>query len=144
MAGRGKQHTSLPRTFTIPGYRFTSRECAQPLTRMSYRSTCILKSPRIWTKRIWIVAKIGESQCLWWFKPWYRLSSWVYSRIIRLLARIGIKREGFSVAFSLSDVSEIAQFVAKEKELAEIHSKLNGDGSYRTVVLHELGGMGKT
>jgi ATP/maltotriose-dependent transcriptional regulator MalT len=34
--------------------------------------------------------------------------------------------------------------VAREKELVEIHSKLNGDGSRRTVVLHGLGGMGKT
>ena len=37
----------------------------------------------------------------------------------KLLTRIGIKREDFSVAFSLSDVSEIECFVAREKELAE-------------------------
>jgi AAA+ ATPase superfamily predicted ATPase len=34
--------------------------------------------------------------------------------------------------------------VAREEELAEVHSKLNGDGSRRTVVLHGLGGIGKT
>jgi hypothetical protein len=34
--------------------------------------------------------------------------------------------------------------VAREEELAEIHTKLSGDGSRRTVVLHGLGGIGKT
>ena len=34
--------------------------------------------------------------------------------------------------------------MAREEELAEIHTKLSGDGSRRTVVLHGLGGMGKT
>ncbi|KAN0067922.1 HET domain containing protein [Elaphomyces granulatus] len=56
----------------------------------------------------------------------------------------GTKREDFSAAFSLSDVSEIEQFVAREEELAEIHRTLRGDGSRRTVVLHGLGGIGKT
>jgi hypothetical protein len=34
--------------------------------------------------------------------------------------------------------------VAREEELTEIHTKLSGDGSRRTVLLHGLGGMGKT
>jgi hypothetical protein len=34
--------------------------------------------------------------------------------------------------------------VARDKELAEIHTTLRGDGSRRTVVLHGLGGIGKT
>jgi hypothetical protein len=34
--------------------------------------------------------------------------------------------------------------VAREEELAEIHMSLRGDGSRRTVVLHGLGGIGKT
>ncbi|KAH8821335.1 hypothetical protein F5884DRAFT_816866 [Xylogone sp. PMI_703] len=57
---------------------------------------------------------------------------------------IRIQREEFSVPFSLSNVSETTHFVAREKELAEIHEKLRGDGSRHTVVLHGLGGMGKT
>jgi hypothetical protein len=57
---------------------------------------------------------------------------------------IGFQREDFSVAFSLSDVFDIDHFVAREEELAEMHRKLNGDGSRRTVVLHGLGGIGKT
>jgi ATP/maltotriose-dependent transcriptional regulator MalT len=34
--------------------------------------------------------------------------------------------------------------VAREEELAEIHEKLHSDGHRRTVVLHGLGGIGKT
>src|SRR5712664_3649450 len=62
----------------------------------------------------------------------------------KLLTRIGAKREDFSVVFSLSDVSETDQFVAREEELAEIHRTLRGDGSRHIVVLHGLGGIGKT
>ena len=67
----------------------------------------------------------------------------IHSSVRKTLTRIGIKREDFSVAFSLSDVPEIEQFVAREEELAEIHRMLRGD-SRRTVVLHGLGGVGKT
>ena len=48
------------------------------------------------------------------------------------------------VAFSLSNVSEVNHFVAREEELAEMHKKLSSDCSRRTVVLHGLGGIGKT
>ncbi|CZR53592.1 related to calcium-independent phospholipase A2 [Phialocephala subalpina] len=53
----------------------------------------------------------------------------------------GIKYENFSIPFS---ISEIEHFVAREDELREIHEALHGDGSRRTVVLHGLGGIGKT
>ena len=66
------------------------------------------------------------------------------SSVGKILIGIGINREDFSVAFSLSDVPEIEQFVAREEELVEIHRMLHGDGSRRTVVLHGLGGIGKT
>ena len=56
----------------------------------------------------------------------------------------GTKREDFSVPFSLSDVVDVSSFVAREAELTEIHARLGGDGSRRTVVLHGLGGIGKT
>jgi hypothetical protein len=42
-----------------------------------------------------------------------------------LLTGIGINYEDFSVPFSLGNVSEIEHFVAREKELAEIHKHLN-------------------
>jgi AAA ATPase-like protein len=66
------------------------------------------------------------------------------SDVRKLLTRIGTKRQDFSVAFSLSNVSEIEQFVAREEELAEIHRTLRSDGCRRIVVLHGLGGIGKT
>ena len=63
----------------------------------------------------------------------------MHSSVRKILVRIGINREDFSVAFSLSDIPEIEQFVAREDELAEIHRMLRGDGSHRTVVLHAYG-----
>jgi hypothetical protein len=62
---------------------------------------------------------------------------------IRRIARINTE-ETFSVGFSLSEVSETEHFVARQEELAEIHKTLSGDGSRLTVVLHGLGGIGKT
>ncbi|TRX93584.1 hypothetical protein FHL15_005556 [Xylaria flabelliformis] len=56
----------------------------------------------------------------------------------------GSQHEEFSVPFSLYDVPEIEKFVARENELAEIHEELRSDGSRRAVVLHGLGGIGKT
>jgi hypothetical protein len=63
---------------------------------------------------------------------------------IRALIWIGIKYKDFSVPFSLSTVSETQQFVAREDKLRDIHEALSGDGSCHTVVLHGLGGIGKT
>jgi AAA ATPase domain len=68
----------------------------------------------------------------------------MHSSVRKTLTRIGIQQEDFSVAFSLSDVPEIEQFVAREEELRQIHRMLRGEGSRRTVVLHGLGGVGKT
>jgi hypothetical protein len=62
----------------------------------------------------------------------------------KLLTRSGHKREDFSVTFSLSDISDVEYFVAREDELSKIHKTLKGDGSRRAVVLHGLGGIGKT
>ena len=58
-------------------------------------------------------------------------------------ARINHK-ESFSISFSLASVSETEHFVARQEELAGIHKALRGDGSRCTVVLHGLGGIGKT
>jgi hypothetical protein len=60
------------------------------------------------------------------------------------LTYVGSQHEEFSVPFSLHGVPEIAHFVAREQELAQMHSILRGDGSRRVVVLHGLGGIGKT
>ncbi|KAI1264716.1 kinesin light chain [Xylariaceae sp. FL1019] len=56
----------------------------------------------------------------------------------------GNRHEDFSVPFSLYTVPEIEEFVARERELAEMHERLKTDGRRRVVVLHGLGGMGKT
>jgi hypothetical protein len=52
--------------------------------------------------------------------------------------------ETFTVSFSLLEVPETEHFVARQEELTEIHETLSDDGSGRTVVLHGLGGIGKT
>ncbi|KAI2623399.1 hypothetical protein GGS21DRAFT_339699 [Xylaria nigripes] len=56
----------------------------------------------------------------------------------------GFHHEDFSVAFSLFGVPEIERFVAREQEVTEIHQTLRSNGSRRVVVLHGLGGIGKT
>ncbi|KAI1316137.1 kinesin light chain [Xylariaceae sp. FL0255] len=56
----------------------------------------------------------------------------------------GTRREDFSIAFSLSDVPETQHFVARTGELIEMRETLTSDGSRRVVVLHGLGGIGKT
>ncbi len=61
-----------------------------------------------------------------------------------MLTRLGHKREDFSVSFSLSIVSDVEHFVGRKTELAETHKALSGDGSRQVVVLHGLGGIGKT
>ena len=54
-------------------------------------------------------------------------------------------KENFSLPFSLSGVPEINQFVGRKEELLKIYEALQGDGSQRKVViLHGLGGIGKT
>src|ERR1700727_665811 len=68
----------------------------------------------------------------------------MHPSIRKSLTGIGIKHEDFSIAFSLSNVSEIEHFVAREEELAEMHRTLHGNSNRRTVVLHGLGGIGKT
>jgi len=42
----------------------------------------------------------------------------------KLLIQSGFKLEDFSVPFSLSDVSDVEHFVAKEDELSKIHNTL--------------------
>ncbi|KAH8197158.1 hypothetical protein TruAng_008687 [Truncatella angustata] len=56
----------------------------------------------------------------------------------------GTGKNDFSVAFSLSEAPEIQHFVAREEEIAEMRTRLHSDGSRRSVILHGLGGIGKT
>ena len=68
----------------------------------------------------------------------------MHSIMRQSMTEIGSKHEDFSVTFSLSDVPEIEHFVAREKELEDMRRVLSGDGSRHIVVLHGLGGIGKT
>ncbi|KAI1857580.1 uncharacterized protein JN550_013149 [Neoarthrinium moseri] len=56
----------------------------------------------------------------------------------------GTHTNDFSVPFSLSEVPETQYFVAREREIDEMRRRLSSDGSRRVVVLHGLGGIGKT
>ncbi len=53
--------------------------------------------------------------------------------------------EDFSIPFSLFGVRKVQEFVGRKKELIRIKEAIQGDGSQRkVVVLHGLGGIGKT
>lgn len=50
----------------------------------------------------------------------------------------------FSISFSLAHIPRTDNFVGRQEELKNIHKLLQSNGSRRTVVLHGLGGIGKT
>jgi hypothetical protein len=50
----------------------------------------------------------------------------------------------FKISFSLSEVTIVDRFVARGEELAQIHKELSHGRNRRTVVVHGLGGIGKT
>ncbi|KAJ4291761.1 hypothetical protein N0V90_009656 [Kalmusia sp. IMI 367209] len=58
----------------------------------------------------------------------------------------GADFEQYAVSLNLASFPEPAQFVAREKELSRMHELLHGHGrsSRSAVVLHGLGGIGKT
>ena len=60
------------------------------------------------------------------------------------LTSVGIDSEQFTVDFNLASFPEAAQFVARENDLSRMHEILHGHSSRAAVVLHGLGGIGKT
>ncbi|KAL5326422.1 hypothetical protein ACEPPN_004107 [Leptodophora sp. 'Broadleaf-Isolate-01'] len=56
----------------------------------------------------------------------------------------GFDFDQFAVGLNLASFPEAAQFVAREKELSKMHELLYGHSSRSCVVLHGLGGIGKT
>ncbi|MCJ1386317.1 hypothetical protein MMC17_009443 [Xylographa soralifera] len=60
------------------------------------------------------------------------------------LTGTGVDFEQFAVGLNLASLPEAAQFVAREKELSNVHELLHGHSSRTCVVLHGLGGIGKT
>ena len=61
-----------------------------------------------------------------------------------LLTEVGAEFERFTINLSLSAIPERAQFVGREKELVKMHRLLHGHTARSIVVLHGLGGIGKT
>jgi len=60
------------------------------------------------------------------------------------LISTGVDFEQFAVKLNLASFPEATQFVAREKELSKMHELLEGHSSRSCVILHGLGGMGKT
>ena len=60
------------------------------------------------------------------------------------LTSTGIDFEQFAVGLNLASFPEATQFVAREQELSKMHGLLQDHSSRSCVVLHGLGGMGKT
>jgi hypothetical protein len=60
------------------------------------------------------------------------------------LTSTGINFEQFAVGLNLASFPEATQFVAREQELSKIHELLQDPSRRSCVVLHGLGGIGKT
>ncbi|KAE9566034.1 hypothetical protein CGMCC3_g17791 [Colletotrichum fructicola] len=56
----------------------------------------------------------------------------------------GTASPSFILPFKLPGVNSVNYFVARHEELGRLHEELKWTGQRRTVVLHGLGGMGKT
>ena len=65
------------------------------------------------------------------------------TKVMRLTST-GVDLKQFPVGLNLASFPEAAQFVAREKELSKMHKLLYGHISRSAVVLHGLGGIGKT
>jgi hypothetical protein len=60
------------------------------------------------------------------------------------LTSAGVDFEQYAVMIDLASIPEATQFVAREEELLQMHKLLYGHSSRSAVVLHGLGGIGKT
>ena len=60
------------------------------------------------------------------------------------LTSIGVDFEQFAVGLDYASFPKATQFVAREKELSKMNELLQGYSSRSCVVLHGLGGIGKT
>jgi hypothetical protein len=60
------------------------------------------------------------------------------------LTGIGANFEQFAVGLNLGLLPEAVQFVARKKELLDMHELLHGHNNRTCVILHGLGGIGKT
>ena len=75
----------------------------------------------------------------------YAYNGVAFTQLVTIIAAQTDGKENFSLPFSLSGVPEIKQFVGRKEELFKIKEAFQGDGSQlRVVILHGLGGIGKT
>jgi nucleoside phosphorylase len=74
----------------------------------------------------------------------YRIMILMASNVFANMLAIGHVVHEYTLAFSLSEVTEVGQFVGRKDELAHIHSSLDKADGRRTAVIHGLGGIGKT
>ncbi|KAF2738506.1 HET-domain-containing protein [Polyplosphaeria fusca] len=82
----------------------------------------------------------GDGERSW--KVAFGKSRW-FTRGWTLQELIAPRLAGF-FSISLASIPEAAQFVARERELSTMHKLLYGHSGRAAVVLHGLGGMGKT
>ena len=61
-----------------------------------------------------------------------------------LVIALNNPEESFVLVFSLSELPETGHFVSRQKELDTMHKTLSNGPGRRIVILHGLGGMGKT
>jgi ATP/maltotriose-dependent transcriptional regulator MalT len=60
------------------------------------------------------------------------------------LTGTGVDFEQFAVGLNLTSFPKATKFVSREKELSKMHELLQDHSSRSCVVLHGLGGIGKT
>jgi hypothetical protein len=79
-------------------------------------------------------------------EKWTRRSQVHYSKglIYALLTQTASGSDEYIVGLSLARIPGAAKFVAREKELSDMHRLLYREESRSVVVLHGLGGIGKT
>jgi hypothetical protein len=90
-------------------------------------------------RRLTSLPKVGDHKL--------SIHSWVErcdTRYKTLLTRLVPGFEEFAVDLDVLAIPEAVQFVAREQELAEMHQLLHSYTTRSTVVLHGLGGIGKT
>ena len=72
------------------------------------------------------------------------LLRWIDRLMIPLADQKETYFEQYPVRLKLRSLPKALQFVAREEELSKMHELLYGHSSRAAVVLHGLGGMGKT
>ncbi|KAH8794724.1 hypothetical protein BGZ57DRAFT_1012390 [Hyaloscypha finlandica] len=111
-----------------------------------------IKERRSWTERRNTTIEVDEAYCLIGIFDVSMLLNYgerrdqAFRRLEDEIHKLhkGVEFEQFAVGLNLTSFPEVTQFVAREKELSKMHELLQGHSSRSCVVLHGLGGIGKT